>query len=156
MITIVCTQAIVRATIDILRRGAAAREERVVLWLSAAAVRIPASVVEVYEPDQVTEIDFFRLPPASMRALMDHLRSTRRRVVAQIHTHPGPAYHSEADAAWAIVSHIGALSLVLPRFAATTTLENFLEEVVTYEYTSAGDWDHRPNMGPGARLTVMA
>jgi hypothetical protein len=87
---------------------------------------------------------------------MDHLRSTRRRIVAQIHTHPGRAFHSEVDAEWAIVRHVGALSLVLPRFAVSTTPENFLDEVMTYEYSPAGDWDHCPNVGPGARVMVIA
>lgn len=154
MSTIVCTREVLRKTIAVLRRGGVRREERVVLWLSNAALREPAPIMEVYEPDQIAEVDYFRLPSASMRSLMDHLRSTRRRIVAQIHTHPDNAFHSDADAKWAIIRHVGALSLVLPRFAVDTTFENFLSEVVTYEYNSAGHWDHRPNRGPTARVIV--
>lgn len=156
MSAVVCTFEVLRKTIAVLRRGGEQGEERVAFWLSTAAPRKPAPIVEVYEPDQIAEVDFFRLPPASMRSLMNHLKSTRRRIVAQIHTHPGRAFHSDVDAKWAIVRHVGALSLVLPRFAATTTIENFVEEVMTYEYSSSGDWNHCPNVGPGARLTVIA
>lgn len=156
MSAVICTHDLLRTTIAVLRRGGERREERVAVWLSTAASRAPAPIVEVYEPDQVAEVDFFRLPRASMRSLMEHLRSTRRRIVAQIHTHPGRAYHSKVDAEWAIVRHVGALSLVLPRFAATTTPENFLEEVMTYEYSATGDWEQCPSTGPGARVRVTA
>ncbi|HQS17733.1 hypothetical protein [Reyranella sp.] len=156
MSAIICTREVLQTTIAVLRRGGERGEERVALWLSTAAPRTPAAVIEVYEPDQVAEVDYFRLPPLSMRSLMDHLRPTRRRIVAQIHTHPGQAFHSEVDAEWAIVKHVGALSLVLPRFAATTTPENFLEEVMTYEYSSDGDWQHCPSVGPAARVIVTA
>ena len=156
MNAVICTRALLQTTIAVLRRGGERGEERVALWLSSAAHHKPAAIIEVYEPDQIAEVDYFRLPPVSMRSLLDHLRSTRRRIVAQIHTHPGRAFHSEVDAEWAIVRHVGALSLVLPYFAATTTFENFLEEVMTYEYSADGDWMHCPNGGLGARVKVTA
>lgn len=154
MRTITCTRDTLKATISIMRRGGERGEERVALWLAAAAPRKSAPIVEVYEPDQVAEADRFRLPPSSMRCLMDHLRVTRRRIVAQIHTHPGRAFHSEVDAEWAIVRHVGALSLVLPWFAATITPQSFLDEVATYEYSHTGDWILCPNRGLAARVMV--
>jgi proteasome lid subunit RPN8/RPN11 len=152
--TVVCTAKIVAETIEVLRGDGFRQQERVALWLSSAATHQPAPVLEVYEPDQIADVDYFRLPPDSMRALMRHLGETRRRIVAQIHTHPGRAYHSDVDAEWAIIRHIGALSLVLPRFAKTTTLPNFLERVVTYEFSPASEWLWRSNSGPEARIKV--
>jgi hypothetical protein len=154
MSAIILPPALLRKTIGMLRRGGLRQEERVALWLSTAALRSPTSIVEVYEPDQIAAIDYFRLPPESMRALMGHLKATRRRIVAQIHTHPGRAFHSDVDAEWAIVRHVGALSLVLPRFAATTTVETFLDEVMTYAFTPEGEWRHHPNFGPEAKIMI--
>lgn len=154
MSAIILPPALLRETIDMLRRGGLRQEERVALWLSTAAQRSPAPIVEVYEPDQIAAIDYFRLPSESMRALMGHLKATRRRIVAQIHTHPGRAFHSEVDAEWAIVRHVGALSLVLPRFADTTTVETFLDEVITYAYTPEGEWRHQPNFGSEAKVRI--
>lgn len=154
MTVMTCTRAKLWTTIDILRRGGRRGEERVALLLASANMRSPAAVVEVYEPDQIADVDYFRLPPVTMRTLMDHLRASRRRIVAQIHTHPGEAFHSDVDAEWAIIRHVGALSLVLPRFAAATTPDNFLGEVMTYEYSVDGDWLLRPNFGPEARVLV--
>lgn len=154
MKSIICSSAVISDTLEILRTGGRRGEERVALWLAKAGARMPTEVVDLYEPDQIAEVDFFNLPPESMRALMSHLSSTRRRIVAQIHTHPGHAYHSEADAAWAIVRHVGALSLVLPTFARTTTLQNFLEQVKIYQMSSAGEWNLKPGVGPDAVMEI--
>jgi proteasome lid subunit RPN8/RPN11 len=151
---VICTEKVVAETIDVLRRGGQRGEERVALWLAGAAPRSPARVIEVYEPDQVADVDYFRLPPDSMRALMQHLGFTRRRIVAQIHTHPGRAYHSKVDAEWAIVRHVGALSLVVPRFAKTTTVANFLRQTMTYEFSADAQWLWGPNNGPAGLVKV--
>jgi hypothetical protein len=141
-------------TIVRLKRGGERGEERVVLWLARSVARDPATVIEVYEPDQICAVNYYKLPAESMRLLMEHLRAKRRKVVAQIHIHPGEAFHSEADAEWAIVRHVGALSLVLPHFAEHTTPSRFLDEVKTYEYTLERQWLLRPNRGDAARVTV--
>lgn len=38
-------------------------------------------------------------------------------LMAQIHSHPGKAYHSDTDDAYAIATTVGSLSLVVPDFA---------------------------------------
>jgi hypothetical protein len=38
-------------------------------------------------------------------------------IFAQIHSHPGAAYHSDTDDAYPIVTVIGGLSMVVPNFA---------------------------------------
>ncbi len=156
MTLVVCAQNTVADTLEVLRRGGHRGEERVALWLANAAPRRPTHVIEMYEPDQIADVDYFRVPPESMRALMRHLGETRRRIVAQIHTHPGRAYHSDVDAEWAIIRHVGALSLVLPQFAETTTVPNFLKRVMTYEFSSDAQWLACPNTGPGARIRITA
>jgi hypothetical protein len=120
-------------TIDILRAGGARSEERVVLWLGpVSGIREPMPVTEVYEPDQIADIDYFKLPPASLRGLMNHLRGARLKILAQV--------HSEADNEWAIIRHVGALSLVLPEFARNTTPANFTEQAVSYRLSGKNEW----------------
>lgn len=156
MSVLICSRDVVSTTISLLRREKERGEERVALWLASAAPRSPATIVEVYEPEQIVDVDYFRIPSASMCTLMDHLRSTRRRIAAQIHTHPGRAYHSHVDAEWAIIRHVGAISMVLPRFAIDTTPDNFLDEVMTYEYSPDGEWMHRSNFGADAQVKVKS
>jgi JAB domain-containing protein similar to deubiquitination enzymes len=40
------------------------------------------------------------------------------RLIAQIHSHPTDAYHSDTDDQYAIATTVGCLSLVVPNFAA--------------------------------------
>jgi len=54
------------------------------------------------------------------------LHKNNLRIIAQIHSHPNEAYHSEADDASPIVATIGGVSIVVPRFAADPiNLENW-------------------------------
>ena len=149
MTALSCTTDTLTRTIDILRAGGARSEERVVLWLGpASGIREPMPVTEVYEPYQITDIDYFKLPAASLRALMTHLRGARLKILAQVHSHPGRAFHSEADDEWAIVRHIGALSLVLPEFARNTTPANFAEQAASYRLSGENEWVRVPTGGP--------
>jgi len=45
------------------------------------------------------------------------LAEEQRALLAQIHTHPGAAFHSKTDNDWPIVSQPGFISIVIPRFA---------------------------------------
>jgi proteasome lid subunit RPN8/RPN11 len=154
MTTASCTEAILNETIFVLRKGGRLGQERLVLWLTHAGTLAPASISEVYEPQQETAEDYFHVPPAGMRALMSYLRLNRLKTVAQIHSHPGPAFHSEADNRWAIVRHRGALSLVLPHFASTVTAANFFQQAMIYELSSTDEWEHVSSRGGGAPIVV--
>lgn len=128
-----------------LRAGGMRGEERMIAWLGKDTLTGEAKVREAYEPEQVCKKDQFYIPPAAMTALMQTLGRTRSKILAQIHTHPGTAFHSEADDAWAIIRHVGALSLVLPHFAKTTTTDNFLKQVKTYALSAESEWQLIPN-----------
>lgn len=131
---------VVAATIERLQDGGRIGHERAVLWLGEGAHRID----ELYEPRQRTRADQFYFDGQSMQMLFAHLREKRLRVLAQVHSHPGRAFHSEADDEWAIVRHVGALSLVLPRFAQEATVGNFLSLAATYVLSFGNYWEEAP------------
>ena len=135
MTKLTVSATLVEQTILALRAGGANNCETVVFWLGQGDI-----VDEVYRPEQKVAIDYFHLSGKSMRSLMGHLKMGRRRILAQVHSHPGEAFHSKADDDWAVIRHQGALSLVLPRFAATTTLLNFRQQTVTFELSSGDEW----------------
>ena len=137
--TVRIPKEIVARTIAALQKGGAAGCEAVVLWL-ASGPRGAERIEEAYRPDQIAEKDFFRIPPAAMKDLMGHLRRTRLHVAAQVHSHPGRAFHSQADDEWAIVRHRGALSLVVPRFGAGTTVANFMDQTAIYRLSDDDRW----------------
>jgi Prokaryotic homologs of the JAB domain len=58
-------------------------------------------------------------------------------LIAQIHSHPGRAYHSSTDDEYAIATTVGCLSLVVPDFArAPFDLRN----VASYRLDGRGVW----------------
>ncbi len=113
--------------------------EKVLLWLGRKSDDCYV-VDEVFTPIQITDEDYFRIPEEGMDELMNRLRTTRKIIVAQIHTHPREAFHSFADDRWAIIRHQGAYSLVLPYFCSTTNPGNFLDTVATFILDEFNSW----------------
>ncbi len=120
---------LVEQTVDVLR--AASSVERVVLWLGRRQA-MDVRVTEMFLPMQETEADYFRIPPAGMAELLARLSDRRLMVAAQVHSHPFEAFHSPADDRWAVVSHVGALSLVVPEFCRNTTATSFVVDAKVY------------------------
>jgi len=140
MSKVFCSQSIVAGTLASLREAGRDGRERVVLWLSPRGETAEYTIAEFFVPRQETAEDYFRIPPDSMRELMAHLRDRRLSLRAQVHSHPKDAFHSRADDKWAIVRHEGALSIVVPRFAADTTPENFLARIAAFQLSSDDRW----------------
>lgn len=67
-----------------------------------------------------------------------HLYERRLSLIAQIHSHPSEAYHSYTDDSYPIATTIGALSLVVPDFAARPFA---LEDTAIYRLCADGIWE---------------
>jgi proteasome lid subunit RPN8/RPN11 len=132
------SSAQIAETIELLRK--AGRQECILLWLGRREQGLQR-INEVYKPLQEADRDYFEIPRQGMAVLMSRLRTQGLYVVSQVHTHPGPAFHSPADDKWAIVRHAGALSIVLPFFAESTTVENFLQEAAVFQLDSCNRWN---------------
>src|SRR2546428_13945261 len=104
----------VTQTIRLLR--ASNDRECVLLWLAHREHDIQR-VQEVFHPMQQASSDYFHIPRQGMARLMEHLRTSGLYIAGQVHTHPSEAFHSHADDTWAIVRHVGAISIVTPEFA---------------------------------------
>ncbi len=130
---------IVGDTISKLQRVGLRQAEGIVLWLGAQHDGV-VRVEEAYEPEYHSEKDYFRIPPTGMARLLSYLGDSGLHIIAQVHTHPEEAFHSRADDTWAIVRHLGALSLVLPYFAKHTSIENFLTEAAVFCLAENGQW----------------
>ena len=136
-IPVIVSRAQIDQTIGLLRQ--AGHQECVLLWLGqrdASSQRIE----EVFLPLQERQFDYFVISRPGMAELMARLRTKGLYVVSQIHTHPGEAFHSPTDDKWAIVRHVGALSIVLPCFAMSTTLDNFLQQAAVFHLSASNAW----------------
>jgi hypothetical protein len=110
---------IVRATLEALQRFGAQRLEGLVLWLGDIDAD-RAHVVRAVVPEQQAisnenGVGYF-VSGETLFKLNQSLSESGLRLIAQIHSHPGEAYHSEADDRYAIVTADGGLSLVVPDF----------------------------------------
>lgn len=116
---VVVPRAIVVGTLQVLRDFGARRHEGLVLWVGGVDARA-ASVEEILVPPQRAleseeGIGYF-IEPGSLFALNRALSERRQKLIAQVHSHPGEAFHSHADDRYAIVTAEGGLSLVVPDF----------------------------------------
>ena len=135
-----CPAVIIEQTLQALREAGAHGTERVVLLLSHRPVSPGNPIVQMYIPQQEVAVDYFRIPPEGMQAMMAHLRANKLALVTQVHSHPAEAFHSQADNTWAITRHAGALSLVVPYFAAATTTGNFAEKIAAFRLSPSDEW----------------
>lgn len=143
-VVVECPSIVARTTVAILQRSGNRRHEGIALWLGRRTEdRI--EVIEAYEPAHIAEADFFRIPPPSMQALKAHLRKTRLMVAAQVHSHPMEAFHSEADDRWAIVRHVGVVSIVLPYFAQRTSPDRILADAAVFQLSAQNRWLQVPH-----------
>jgi proteasome lid subunit RPN8/RPN11 len=139
MIPLTCTREIVNDTLSAIWESGARNSEVLILWIGKRGDGV-AAVHEAYVPPQIADLDYFRLPEAEMSEIIGQLRARKLFIVAQVHSHPGPAFHSEADDRWAIVRHRGAQSIVVPRFGRGVTVENFLRQIAAYALTADDQW----------------
>ncbi len=65
------------------------------------------------------------------------LANKSRGIRAQVHTHPGAAFHSETDDHWPVISQPGFLSIVVPNLAIGTI---DLEKMWAGTLTADGIW----------------
>ena len=68
------------------------------------ALRLPSGLMYVVDDEELHRIN--------VELYRDHLT-----LVAQLHSHPADAYHSETDDAYPIVTSLGSISIVVPDFA---------------------------------------
>ena len=65
------------------------------------------------------------------------LHKNGERLIAQVHSHPTDAYHSEMDDHYAVVTASGSLSLVVPDFASRPFS---VSDCAVYRLTAQGGW----------------
>ena len=154
MSRVICPRTIIDDTLGSLRSAGETGKEQAIFWLSQRGRCEDFEIVDMLVPRQETAEDFFYIPPHAMKEMMANLRSRRLSLRTQIHSHPQAAFHSRADNKWAIVRHEGALSLVVPYFAANVTLPNFMESIAAYRLRSNDRWVNVPGVELAKYLVI--
>ncbi|HEX3511219.1 MAG TPA: hypothetical protein VHT27_08990 [Solirubrobacteraceae bacterium] len=106
---------VLEQTFEHLRRCGEGRRECVVFL--TGPLEIPDLIDQAVHPSHRASAGGYELASAGIADISTQLLAARRTVRAQVHTHPGVAYHSPHDDEFALVHTPGFLSLVIPRFA---------------------------------------
>lgn len=130
-------KSVIADTVRELSLDGKADTERFLLWLGDSEERV---IREIFVPPYEASSDYFHISEQDMGAIFRKLRASGLSILAQVHSHPMEAFHSYADDTWAIVRHVGALSIVLPYFARNTDEQNFLTETAVFELSSNNRW----------------
>lgn len=108
-------------TADTLRSVSAGQREAVALWQGRVLDVSLAEFTKLHVPRQVAGPLHFNVPLAERLSLLAAIAAEGEFILAQVHTHPERAFHSDADDRLAITKHLGAISIVVPYFAAGWT-----------------------------------
>lgn len=137
---IVLPKEIANETQLFLRRAGATGNEGMALWVGIAeqpAFRITDLLIPRQHGIRRSDGVCVVVDAQEMLRINMELFHAQRRLIAQVHSHPGRAYHSEMDDEEAIANTIGSLSLVVPDFA---TRDFTLSECAIYRLRIDGTW----------------
>ncbi len=101
---------------ELLRSLSSGVRESVVLWTGVQRTNT-AEVRRVTVPEQRAHRRGFEIPLAERLEIIQELASSGETILAQLHTHPGRAFHSRTDDRLALPRHTGAISIVIANFA---------------------------------------
>ncbi|MCL5405872.1 MAG: hypothetical protein M1398_03995 [Deltaproteobacteria bacterium] len=106
-------------TLYALRTFGKSKNEGLVLWLGQIEgyqARITHSLVPPQKSIQSEDGVGYIVTEKTLLEISRFLNQKKLKLIAQVHSHPGRAYHSSADDRYAIVTKEGGFSLVVPNF----------------------------------------
>lgn len=115
------------------------RNECVVYWIG----RSGSAMVDALEhPVHRRSFGEYEVDSSWLTAFWFRLVREERQVLAQVHTHPGAAFHSPTDDAHPIVHQAGFTSIVIPNFAKGPV---GFDRAWFGELMANGHWRHVPH-----------
>jgi len=132
---IVVTQDLLDRTFDVFRSCGRAELECVAYWTGP---RGDASVIDrLHHPDHESNEFGYSVDSDWLTTFFHDLYKESRSVRAQIHTHPGAAFHSVTDDEHSLVPAPGFISIVIPDFAHGRV---GFESAAMYRMSDSGTW----------------
>jgi hypothetical protein len=141
------SEEIVRTTEKALQLAGADGYELFVVWSGVLAGEV-FTVVTPHVPHQASykthEGLLVRVEGEALHALNAWLHENSEQLAVQVHAHPNDAYHSSTDDTFPIVTELGGLSVVAPRFGRDGL---FVEGTAVYRLSDRG-WLGVPDEAP--------
>jgi hypothetical protein len=129
----VSTHAFTR-TQELLRERGVQRREGYVVWVGEMTDR--AVVRDVWPVSARGDAAHALVAFDDVVALAERVHSAGWAILAQVHSHPGVAFHSEIDDDHPVSHQLGFISIVVPDFAANSPRVGW----AYYEHLGRGRW----------------
>jgi hypothetical protein len=129
--------------------------EGVALWAGARegnTFQVRRTIVPEQDATRTEQGLLYVVPGAELRRINQELYEAGLTLVAQIHSHPTTAYHSETDDAYPIVTVLGGVSVVVPYFGRKGINLNTWE---VYRLLPGRDWSHLSSFERTALLHLV-
>jgi hypothetical protein len=120
--------------------------EGMVLWagrFAGATFQVTDAIVPQQQGHRTEHGLAVSVPGDELHRINMWLYRNKLRLIAQVHSHPGHAYHSETDDEYAIATALGSFSLVVPDFAVRPFS---LAECAIYRLTRGSCWRFSPGV----------
>lgn len=94
--------------------------EAVVVWIGRAVDDLTAEITDAFAPEQIAHKSEYGIAVEVTQEGLTRLISALKPgefVLCRVHSHPNNAYHSDLDNLNMLISHEGAISIVVPDFA---------------------------------------
>lgn len=129
----------VERTLEFFRQQGLRGHEGVALWPGNIAGGI-CDIGSPLIPRQITGPRMYQIPADESFRIIKTVAKQNLVIPIQIHSHPGSAYHSEADDEYAFLQHLNAISIVVPNFGFFDA-RDFLANAVFYSLRGPELWE---------------
>lgn len=132
------------------RRGV----ECIVYWCGESIGICEAVVTSCIYPAQHATAVGVRVEPSEVARVYLQLHKAKKLLLAQVHSHPGIAFHSSVDDYYPVTHKLGLLSIVVPEYGFIEPKE-FLTKSAVYECQNQRIWHKLTPSEVRARLKVL-
>ncbi len=129
---------ILRETEAYLRKHGRKGCEGMVLWSGVKHINNEANIKSCIHPQQDCTAISYWVPLEESQKINIILEHKEEVVIAQVHSHPGVAFHSSTDDRFPATFTIGFFSIVVPEFCRNRL--TFLSECEIWEHIGLGKW----------------
>ena len=135
---IIFPKEILKRTFDFLQSNGFNHNESHALLVGTITHEI-FSISDVWFPKQIVSPISYEVSEEEEFRINVELNKQKITTIAQIHTHPGNAFHSSTDDDWPSIALPGSLSIVIPDFGFIDIDDLDLWEVFQYD---GKQWRH--------------
>lgn len=126
---------LLKQTQQLLRDAGRGRDEAYLVWVGRIE-GVSAVVLQVWSVSAEARAAHARVPIDEVLELGKRVSERHLFILAQVHSHPGKAFHSPIDDEHPISSQVGFLSIVVPNFAKDAAGDGW----AYYEHEGHGRW----------------